>query len=143
MPDWRKVAVAAILADNQIDDAEIAILRKELKETDGKIGNEGIKFLVELRNTAQKRLKAKKEELSDKFEDFFFKQVKDNVLRDGKIDAKEAGWLEKTLFADGKIDDREMAFLQDLNKKATKKSSAFEALYTKCETKHKKASNKA
>jgi hypothetical protein len=139
MPDWKKVATAAILADGQIDENEIAILRKELKEADGKIGNEGVKFLVELRNTAQKKLKAKKESLSDKFEDFFFKIVTENVLKDGKIDSTEAGWLEKTLFADGKIDDREMKFLETLNKKAKTKSAAFEALYTKCENKHKKA----
>ena len=58
MPDWKKVATAAILADGQIDENEIAILRKELKEADGKIGDEGVQYLVELRTTAQKKLKA-------------------------------------------------------------------------------------
>jgi hypothetical protein len=143
MPDWRKVATAAILADNQIDENEIKILQRELKESDGKIGEEGVKFLVDLRNTAQKRLKAKKETLSDKFEDFFFKVISENVLKDGKIDATEAGWLETTLFADGKIDDREMKFLNSINKKAKTKSPAFEALFTKCETRHKKSAKKA
>jgi uncharacterized membrane protein YebE (DUF533 family) len=142
MPDWKKVAAAAILADGQIDENEIAILRKELKESDGKIGDEGIKFLLELRNTAQKKLKAAKGELNPKFEDFFFKVVQENVLKDGKIDAKEAGWLRTTLFADGKIDDREMEFLKTINKKAKTKSAEFEKLYTECETKHKKAAAK-
>src|SRR4051812_23204784 len=139
MPDWRKVAVAAILADNQIDENEVKILNKELKEADGKIGEEGVKFLVELRNTAQKKAKAKKEDLTEAFEKFFFKVVTESVLKDGKIDATEASWLRTTLFADGKIDDREMAFLKTLSKKAESKSAEFEKLCTDCETKHKKA----
>jgi uncharacterized membrane protein YebE (DUF533 family) len=138
MADYRKLAIAAILADGKIDETEVKILAKELKGPNGKIGNDGIKFLVELRNTAQKRAKATKEDLTDSFEKFFFKVVTDNVLTDGKIDASEAAWLRTTLFADGKIDDREMAFLANLNKKAKSKSSAFEKLYSDCETKHKK-----
>jgi hypothetical protein len=142
MPDWRKVAAAAILADNQIDENEIKILKKELKEEDGKIGDEGVKFLVELRNTAQKKLKAKKEELTPAFEDWFFKEIQAQVLKDGKIDAEEAGWLKETLFADGKIDDREMEFLKAIEKKAKEKSEEFKTLFTECETKHKKAATK-
>jgi hypothetical protein len=139
MTDFRKLAIAAILADGKIDETEVKLLGKELKGENGKIGKAEIKFLVELRNTAQKKAKAKKEELTETFEKFFFKTVTDNVLEDGKIDTSEAGWLRTTLFADGKIDDREMAFLSNLNKKAEKKSPAFDALYTECETKHKKA----
>jgi hypothetical protein len=139
MADFRKLAIATILADGTIDDTEVKILGKELKGTDGKITDEGIKFLVDLRNTAQKKAKAKKESLNETFEKFFFKVVTDNVLKDGKIDASEAGWLRTTLFADGKIDDREMDFLKTLNKKAQSKSPAFNTLYTECETKHKKA----
>ena len=136
------MAVAAILADNQIDENEVKILNKELKEADGKIGEEGVKFLVELRNTAQKKAKAKKEELTVAFEKFFFKVITENVLKDGKIDANEAGWLRTTLFADGKIDDREMTFLKDIHKKAKTKSPEFEKLFTDCETKHAKAAKK-
>jgi uncharacterized membrane protein YebE (DUF533 family) len=138
MADYRKLAIAALLADGKIDDTEVKILGKQLKEANGRIGKDGIKFLVELRNTAQKRGKATNEELPESFERFFFKVVTDNVLADGKIDASEAAWLRNTLFADGKIDDREMAFLKNLDKKATKKSTAFEKLYSECEAKHKK-----
>jgi uncharacterized membrane protein YebE (DUF533 family) len=136
MADYRKLAIAALLADGKIDDTEVKVLGKELKEANGKIGKDGIKFLVELRNTAQKKTK---EELPESFEKFFFKVVTDNVLEDGKIDASEANWLRTTLFADGKIDNREMAFLKNLSKKATSKSQAFEKLYAECEAKHGRA----
>jgi uncharacterized membrane protein YebE (DUF533 family) len=138
MADYRKLAIAALLADGKIDDTEVKVLGKGLKEANGKIGKDGIKFLVELRNTAQKRASTTREELPDSFEKFFFKVVTDNVLADGKIDAGEAAWLRTTLFADGKIDDREMAFLKNLSKKATSKSQAFDRLYSECESKHKK-----
>ncbi len=143
MADYRKLAIAALLADGKIDETEVKILTRELKEANGRIGNDGIKFLVELRNTAQKKAKASKEELPDSFEKFFFKVVSENVLKDGKIDASEASWLRTTLFADGKIDDREMAFLNKLNKQAKSKSPAFDKLYAECEEKHKKAAKKA
>jgi uncharacterized membrane protein YebE (DUF533 family) len=142
MPDFRKLAAAAILADGVIDDSEVKVLTRELKEADGKIGEEGIKFLIELRDAAMKKAKAKKEEISQVFERFFFKVVTDNVLKDGKIDASEAAWLRSMLFADGKIDASEMDFLNTINKKAKTKSPEFEALYTECETKHKKAAKK-
>src|SRR5215213_4263204 len=104
MADWRKVALAAILADGKVDDTEVKVLQRELKEADGKIGEDGIKFLLELRATAQKKAKAKKEELTDSFEKFFAKVVTDNVLKEGKIDATSATWLKDNLFSEKKVD---------------------------------------
>jgi uncharacterized tellurite resistance protein B-like protein len=138
MADWKKVALAAILADGKIDEAEVKVLKKELW-ADGKIDNEEVKFLIELRNTAQKKAKAKKEELTPAFNKLFFKALSDNVLKDGKIDATEAKWLREMLFADGKIDAGEWAFVEELNKKAKTKSPEFEALYAEV----KKAAEKA
>ena len=132
MADFRKLAIATILADGTIDDTEVKILGKELKGTDGKITDEGIKFLVDLRNTAQKKAKAKKESLNETFEKFFFKVVTDNVLKDGKIDAKEAHWLRSMLFADGKIDANEKKFLARIKKGAKKTSPEFDKLYNQC-----------
>lgn len=136
MADFRKLAIAAILADGKIDEAEVKVLSKELKNAEKKYDDDAIHFLVDLREVAQKKAKANKEELTDKFEDFFFKVIQENVLKDGKIDAKEAGWLRQTLFADGKIDGREMKFMETLNKKAKEKAPAFETLYQDCEKKH-------
>ena len=41
MADWRKLALATILADGKIDDNEIKVLRKELWE-DGKIDQDEV-----------------------------------------------------------------------------------------------------
>jgi hypothetical protein len=129
MADWRKVAIAAILADGKIDDDEVKVLRKELY-ADGKIDKEEVKFLIELRNVAQK--KAKGGEINANFEKLFFKAIEDNVLEDGRIDAAEAAWLRKMLYADKKIDDNEKKFLTALKKKATKTSPAFDKLCEEC-----------
>src|SRR5262245_64691595 len=111
MANWQKVAISAILADGKIDEAEVKVLRKELW-ADNKIDMDEVKFLIELRNTAQKKAKAKQEEVFAGFTKLFFKAIQENVLKDGKIDASEAKWLREMLFADGKIDNEEWAFLQ-------------------------------
>jgi len=129
MADFKKLAVAALLADGKIDDEEVKVLKKELW-ADGKIDKKEVEFLIELRNAAQK--KAKGADLTPAFENLFFKAIEANVLDNGIISAKEAGWLRKMLFADGKIDANEKKFLQRLKKNATKVSTQFEALYTEC-----------
>src|SRR5262249_37201211 len=86
MADWRKTALAAILADGKIDDTEVRLLRKELWE-DGQIDPDEVKFLIDLRNLAQKKAKGK---VSEGFEKLFFKAITENVLKDGRIDAAEA-----------------------------------------------------
>jgi len=129
MADWRKLALAAILADGQIDDNEVRILKKELY-ADGVIDREEVQFLVDLRNQAQK--KAGGMELGAAFEKFFFKAVEDNVLADGTIDAREAKWLREMLFADNKIDANEKKFLKRLKQGAKSTSRPFDALYDEC-----------
>jgi hypothetical protein len=129
MADWRKLAVQLTLADGKIDDDEVKILRKELW-ADGVIDKQEVDFLIDLRNEAQKR--ARGAAINPKFEDLFFKAIEENVMKDGKIDGKEANWLRKMLYADGKIDDREKKFLQKIKKAATKTSPLFDALYSEC-----------
>jgi uncharacterized tellurite resistance protein B-like protein len=131
MADFRKLALEAILADGTIDDAEVRVLQKELW-ADKEIDAQEVAFLIELRQSAQKKARTKKVPLNPKFETLFFKAIEQNVLRDGKIDAKEANWLRKMLFADGKIDDNEKKFLKRLKKAATKTSPEFERLYQEC-----------
>jgi hypothetical protein len=132
MAQWRKVALAAILADGEIDEAEVKVLRKELW-ADGEIDTDEVKFLIELRNEAQKRARARNAEVNPKFEQLFFKAIEQNVLKDGKIDTREANWLRNMLFADGKIDANEKKFLTRIKKAATGgTSTAFEKLYQEC-----------
>jgi uncharacterized tellurite resistance protein B-like protein len=134
MANWRKLTIATMLADGKIDDDEIKVLRKELWE-DGQIDMEEVKFLIDLRNHAQKKAKAKKEEVNPKFTELFFKALQENVLKDGRIDAAEAGWLREMLFADGKIDEDEKKFLLKLKKSAKATSPQFENLYEDCMSK--------
>jgi uncharacterized tellurite resistance protein B-like protein len=121
----------ALVADGQIDDNEVKLLQRVLWE-DGKIDAKEVQFLIELRNTAQKKAKAKKTTLNPKFETLFFKAIEENVLRDGAISAKEADWLRRMLFADRKIDDNEKKFLNRIKKAAKKISPSFERLYQEC-----------
>jgi hypothetical protein len=141
MADWKKVAITTILADGKIDEAEVKVLRKELW-ADGKIDDEEVRFLIDLRNTAQKKARAKKEEVFAGFTRMFFKAIEDNVLKDGKIDAGEAKWLRAMLFADGKIDADEWVFMQSINKKAKSKHADFDKLYAECQAKAGKAAKK-
>jgi uncharacterized tellurite resistance protein B-like protein len=129
--DFRKLAVEAILADGTIDDAEVRVLQKELW-ADGKIDAKEVEFLIELRNAAQKKAKAKKAEVNPRFETLFFKAIEQNILRDGQISGRETKWLRKMLFADNKIDDNEKKFLTRIKKAATKTSPDFDKLCQEC-----------
>jgi uncharacterized membrane protein YebE (DUF533 family) len=140
--EWRDICVDALLADGKIDETEIAVLKKKLKSSAGGILQEGATFLRDLRDAYTKKAKAKKQPLSDVFENYFFKTLTDYVLKDGEISEHEAGWLRDTLFADGKIDDREWKFLQDLKKKAKTTHSSFIQLYADAEKKRKKPAKK-
>ena len=129
MADWRRVAMAAFLADGVIDEMEVKVIKKELY-ADGKIDQKELEFLIELRSAAQK--KARGTPLSAQFENMFYKAVHDNVLADGNISAKETAFLRKALMAGGKADVAEKAFVRRLKKAAKKTSPAFEKLYDEC-----------
>jgi uncharacterized tellurite resistance protein B-like protein len=131
MADFRKLVIATLLADGKIDDDEVKALRKELYE-DGRIDKKEVEFLIDLRNAAQKKAKAKLADVNPNFTKLFFKAISDNVLADGKIDTAEANWLRKMLFADGKIDADEKKFLKGLKASAKGTSPAFEKLFADC-----------
>jgi hypothetical protein len=137
MADWKKLAISALLADGKIDNAEVKLLKKELW-ADKRIDSEEVKFLIELRNTAQKKAKAKKARINPAFTKLFFSAIESNVLKDGQIDSGEARWLREMLFADGKIDADEWKFIRGLDKKARKKSPAFETLVKDCQARARK-----
>jgi hypothetical protein len=124
MADWQNLATKAILADGKIDDAEVKILQKELY-ADGVIDRTEVNFLINLRNQA-------KGQVTPAFTKFFFKAIKDNVLKDGVIDAAEAKWLRGMLYADGIIDADEKKFLKELKRGAKRVSPAFQKLYEEC-----------
>ena len=127
MADWRKLALSAFLADGLIDALEIKILKKELY-ADGKIDDEEINFLLEMRSTYQKKAKALKEEVTGEFENFFFKTVLDYVLVDEGVSPKMVEWLQSTLFKSKKASEREKQFLSQLKKKAKQPNPQLDKL---------------
>lgn len=138
MANWRNLAISAILADGKIDEAEVKVLKKELY-ADGRITTDEFKFLADLRNEAQKKAKARKEELSPAFEKFFFKAIEDKVLDNGRISQAEVKLLRNLIYADGKIDAGEAKLLDTLKKKATSVHAEFDKFYEEAMAKHAKA----
>lgn len=112
-----------LLADDTIDDEEVKLIKEQLF-ADGKIDREEVEFLISLREKAKS--------VAPAFEELFFAALKQNVLTDGSIDADEAAWLRKTLFADGKVDENEKKFLQQLHTEARQVSPEFQKLFDEC-----------
>ena len=98
-----------ILATGKVDGPELEVLRRQLY-AGGKIDRREADFLVELHKRVQ--------HLTPAFEQFFYQAIKDHILAHGRIDAEEAAWLRRMLFADGKIDDEERKFLHELKGEA-------------------------
>jgi|SRR5215472_5606647 len=124
MTDLQKLK-ATLLADGIIDDHEVEIIRQELY-ADGKIDKDEVEFLLSVRNEA--------EVVCPAFEELFFEAVKQNILADGSLGAKQADWLRRMLFADGRIDARERKFLRELRYSAEQISPEFQHLYDECMT---------
>src|ERR1700730_10083578 len=116
MPNLREIE-GKILANGRVDTPELEILRKELY-ADGKIDRQEADFLVELHKRVQ--------HLTPAFEHFFYAAIKHHILADSRIDAEEAAWLRRMLFADGKIDDHERKFLHELKGEAKEVGPEFE-----------------
>src|ERR1700722_6216997 len=112
-----------IMTTSKVDKAELEILREQLY-ANGAVDRQGADFLVELHKRVQ--------HMTPAFEHFFYKAIKANILADGNIDAEEAAWLRRMLFADGKIDDQERKFLHELKGEAKQVSREFEVLFAEC-----------
>ena len=112
-----------ILANGRVDGPELEALRQQLY-AGGMIERPEANFLVELHKRVQHRTPA--------FEQFFYQAIKSHILADGRIDAEEAAWLRRMLFADGKIDDHERKFLHELNGEAKQVSPEFVVLFKEC-----------
>jgi hypothetical protein len=109
-----------ILATGKVDGPELEMLRRELY-AHGKIERPEADFLVELHKRVQHRTPA--------FEQFYYQAIKDHILAQGRIDAEEAAWLRRMLFADGKLEDEERKFLHELKGEANQVSREFEVLF--------------
>jgi hypothetical protein len=126
MANYRKMAIAALLADGQIDAKEVAIIKKNLM-ADNKISNDEVEFLVELRTKAHSAAKKAKKSVNPKFEQLFYKLVSKNIQADKKIDATEAATLKRILSKKSPSDKK---FLAKLKKETSNVAAEFTALCT-------------
>src|SRR2546430_16038489 len=115
MPDLREIE-QHVNEHGRVDGHELELLRQALY-ADGKIDRKEADFLVELHKRVQYRTPA--------FEQFFYKAIKDHILADGRIRARETAWLEQMLFADDKLEDEERQFLRQLKGEAKEVSPEF------------------
>jgi hypothetical protein len=123
MAEWRKVAKAAILADNRIDTREVNILRNSLL-ADGKVNQSELDFIQELRRECKSVVKA--------FTELYLEVVKKFMLDDNKeIGVNQTKWLKKAIIqgSDGKLDQVEQQLLQELQAEAKSTCPEFEKLY--------------
>ena len=112
-----------ILARGRVDGPELEVLREQVY-VDGKITRQKADFLAELHKRVQ--------HMTPAFAQFFFQAIKDHILAGERIDAEEAAWLRRMLFANGKIDDQERKFLHELKGEAKQVGREFEVLYREC-----------
>ena len=123
MANWRNLCKAALLADGQIDEREVDIIRKEFF-ADGRIDRSELEFLLEIKREATAAVPS--------FQKLLFEAVRSVILADGSIDANEAAWLRTWIYADGKVDADEKHWLKELKLLANRVSPEFMALYNEC-----------
>lgn len=125
MAEWRKVAKAAILADNRIDTREVNVLRDSLL-ADGKINQSEMDFLHELRSECKSAVKT--------FNEFYLEAAKNYLLIDGVIGKNQAKWLRKALLGTegAVISEDDKSLLKELKAEAKETSPEFEELYQEC-----------
>jgi hypothetical protein len=112
-----------ILANGRVDGRELEALRRRLY-AGGKVGRREADSLVELHKRVQ--------HLTPAFEHFFYQAIKDHVLAGGRVDAEEAAWLRRMLFAGGKLKDEGRKLLHEVKGEAEQVSREFEALFKDC-----------
>ena len=109
-----------ILATGKVDTPKLEVLCQEMR-AHGNIERPEADFLVELHKRVQ--------HLTPAFDHFFYRAIKEHILAHGRIDAEDAVWLRRMVFADGEIDDEERKFLHELKGEAKHVSREFEALF--------------
>ena len=102
-----------ILASGKVDSHHLEALRR-LVYAGGKIGRPEADSLAELHKRVQHR--------SPAFERFFYQALKDHLLADGRLDAEQAAWLRRLLYADGTRHDEARKLLHELKGEAAQLS---------------------
>lgn len=119
MADWKKTAKAFLLADGGLDDAEVALLRKELF-ADGKVDDVELDFLLELRRDASKVVPG--------FHFLVIDALKSCCLVGDAIKPGAASLLRRWLLS-AKVGYVEKRYLEELRAAARQVPADFEELY--------------
>ncbi len=106
--------------DGRIDDADWAVIRQHLP-SDGRVGLEDLRVLLELRTEARSVCPA--------FDRFFFPAFKASLLADGSVSLSEQFHLLRMAYGGRGIDQAERRFLQELRREVEEVNPEFEALY--------------
>jgi len=112
--------VSTTLADRQISDAELPLIREKLY-ADGELSQGDVKLLVELYCGC--------DEPSPQFSRLFFAVLEEVMLVDDEISPSEQYYLLKMLYADRIVREDEREFLRKLRGKLPRRSPEFESLY--------------
>jgi hypothetical protein len=131
MADFQKLARDLVLADNEIDEAEVKILKRGLL-SGGKVSPEDLTWLLGLHASASKKAKAGGG-LRPAFEKLFYQAIEAHVLEEGKVSAGKVTWLRENLFGGKKIDAKKLdagkkAFVTGLGKKVKEPGAEFKDL---------------
>lgn len=124
MADFRTIAIRLLAANGKIDSHEIKLLKKMIV-TEGKVSQEDLSFLADVRAALYK--KAKK--ASSKYDAFYLKCIQDSCLENGEIGAAELAKLEP-IISDGTFKRSvKKKLLDGLKKKANAVAAEYEGLY--------------
>jgi hypothetical protein len=112
-----------IIDNGRVEGHEIEVLRKALFANGSMAEREAV-WLVEVHKRIQYRTRG--------FEQFFYQTIKDYLLADGKVGAKETEFLRNMLLYDDRLVDEERKFLKQLKGEAKQLSAEFEAFFGAC-----------
>jgi len=104
MAEYRKLALDLIVADGTADEAEIKLLKKHLY-ADGKIDQEEVVFILDLRAALGRK---DKEATNPVFDKFVLKVITDYLFTEGKSISDDDVALTKKITNDKKIDIAEV-----------------------------------
>lgn len=125
MADYRTLAIKLISSNGKVNGHAVKLLKKTLIN-DGKLAQEDVSFLAELRSA----IVTNKKKTTGKFDDFYLKSMRSGFLGTGVVSADEISRISELILADEtlKTSDKKK-FLDGLKKKATLLAPEFDGLY--------------
>jgi hypothetical protein len=128
MADYRTLAIKLISTNGKADGHIIKLLKKVLLN-DGKLAEEEVAFLADLRAAM---IAKKTKRVTSKFDSFYLKSLQNGFLGAGVVSADEIAKISELVIADDTLKtSAKKKFLDGLKKKATLVAPEFDELYAK------------